>query len=211
MTDLLIHVPKPPDTGTGTLFGGLPAIPRGTRFKWPVCKECSGPMQYLGRLAIPADEQRAARFALLFMCNNDPGMCEEWDADAGGNSVLIVPGENLEPVKSAPAATAVRSTLYGARITSLAQPDYDAAREEWAQANSNFTRQVLGQMFGRPAWIQSEFTPKCGVCNEPMQFIAQLESGPEAATEMNFGGGGCAYVYECRCGSSAGKMHWQCG
>jgi hypothetical protein len=211
VTDLLINVPNPSDTSTGTLFGGLPTIPRGTPFTWPVCSECEGPLQYLGRIAIPAQEKRPARFALLFMCNNDPGMCEEWDADAGGNAVLVVPGKDAAPVKSAPAETAVRQTLYGATIAPVSQPNYNLAREEWAEANSKTPRQVLGQMYGQPVWIQSEFTPTCSTCDEPMQFVAQLESGPDADTEINFGGGGCAYVYECNCGSNVGKMHWQCG
>jgi hypothetical protein len=41
-----------------------------------------------------------------------------------------------------------------------------------------------------------------------MRFVAQLEQGPDSASEMNFGGG-CAYVFDCGCGAHAAKMLWQ--
>jgi len=211
MTDLLINEPTPSDTRTGTLFGGLPTVPRGTPFTWPVCRGCAGPMQYLGRISIPADAERPPRFALLFMCNNRPGLCDEWDADEGGNAVLLVPAIHAEPVDAAPAPTAVRRTVYGATISTVSQPNYDLARDEWAKTNSKSARQVIGSFRGEPTWVQSEFTPTCDTCGAPMQFIAQLEEGPDPDDDMNFGGDGCAYVYECRCDSNAGKMHWQCG
>jgi hypothetical protein len=110
-----------------------------------------------------------------------------------------------------PTETAVRKTLYGATITPVAEPNYDLAREAWAKANSKSPREVLGLLRGEPTWVQSEFTPTCSACDEPMQFLAQLEEGPEDGTAMNFGGGGCAYVYECTCGSDVGKFHTQCG
>ena len=210
MTDLLINVPNPQDTSAGTLFGGLPTMPRGTPFTWPVCKECSGYLQYLGRIAIPADEKRPDRFALMFLCNNNPGLCEEWDPDAGGNYVLIVPARNSEPLKTAPADSAFRKPLYGASIVSVYEPDYDLARAAWAESNSVSPRQVVGLFRGNPGWIQSEFFPTCSACNEPTQFLAQVEEGPENATSMNFGGGS-AYIYECDCGNNVGKFHTQCG
>ncbi|WP_261365043.1 hypothetical protein [Anatilimnocola floriformis] len=40
-----------------------------------------------------------------------------------------------------------------------------------------------------------------------MNFLAQLEEGPEPA--MNFGGGGCAYVFDCGCGNHSAKLLWQ--
>ena len=87
MTTLLIHRPNVPGTGTGTLFGGLPAMPRDTPFTWPTCKRCKG----------------------------------------------------------------------------------------------------------------------------ALQFLAQLEEGPVDETSMNFGGDGCAYVFDCSCGSNVGKIRTQCG
>ena len=44
-----------------------------------------------------------------------------------------------------------------------------------------------------------------------MRFLAQLEEGPDWRTEMNFGGGGCGYVFDCTCRSGSAKLLWQCG
>ena len=210
MTDLLIHVPIPPDPDTGTVFGGRPVMPRGTPFNWPVCKACKGQMQFLGRLAVPADEFGEARFALLFMCNNDPGLCDEWDPDEGANFVFIVPSKDADTTPNSPAATAIRKTTYGATLLSLPIADYDAALKAWANDNKKPAREVLGQLFGEPTWVQSEHRPACDKCGKTMRFIAQVEEGPDMNDQMNFGGG-CAYVFECNCGSNIGKFLWQCG
>ncbi|MEM4987355.1 DUF4272 domain-containing protein [Collimonas sp. H4R21] len=55
-----------------------------------------------------------------------------------------------------------------------------------------------------------ERIPVCDSCNNPMSFVAQLEQGPDWTTAMNFGGGGCAYVYRCTCRTHQAKMLWQC-
>ena len=210
MTSLLIHIPVLSDSSSGTLFGGSPALPRGTPFKWPVCKSCDGNMQFLGRISVPADESRESRFVQIFMCQNDPGCCNEWDPAAGGNFVLVTPSAAIEAVEVPQTGLTLRETTYGAMIVSLSTPDYESARREWSAANARPTREVLGQIFGAPAWIQGDETPTCADCGRSMEFLAQLEEGPDWRTEMNFGGGGCAYVFECSCGSSIGKLLWQC-
>ncbi len=59
---------------------------------------------------------------------------------------------------------------------------------------------------GEPEWVQGEEVPDCDNCAEPMQFVAQLfERG-----DLNFGGGGDAYVFRCACTSPASaKWLWQ--
>jgi hypothetical protein len=68
---------------------------------------------------------------------------------------------------------------------------------------------VLGMVKGEPFWLQGDETPICNTCSQPMKLLAQLEVGPEYETEMNFGGGGCAYLFDCKECESA-KFLWQC-
>ncbi|MEK8032912.1 hypothetical protein AACH06_18990 [Ideonella sp. DXS29W] len=69
---------------------------------------------------------------------------------------------------------------------------------------------MLGQWRGEPAWLQAEEVPDGDECQQPMALAAQLEQGRDSTTEMNFGGGGSAYVFRCTCASGRAKMLWQC-
>jgi len=76
------------DSGVGTddswvsRSGGLPLAPPG--FVWPLCATCGGPLQFLVQL-LPADVPALDHLLLIFMCQNDPGICDEWEPFAGGN------------------------------------------------------------------------------------------------------------------------------
>jgi hypothetical protein len=190
----------------GTRFGGQPMAPRDG-FVWPACASCDSEMQFLGQLRI--DEQSGDDLLLLFMCQSDPGMCDEWDANSGGNKVVAVRTDGAALAKPADKKNALRPTSYAAKIFNVSGEDYDTARSEWSKSSGKARRQVLGQIGGQPAWIQGEEIPSCDACSEPMSFVAQLEEGLDAATSMNFGGGGCAYVYRCTCSKNRAKMLWQ--
>lgn len=206
MTRLLIHDPK---NAQATAFGGLPVLPEGQVFVWPKCKSCKGHMQYLGRLFVDEQAGRAAHLIQLFMCQNDPGLCDEWEADAGGNAAIITGTERLAAIEAPSSGVTQLENAYGARIDDAPEVDYDEARGNWAKKTGQSQRAVLGQIGGSPAWIQADETPTCNVCGKGMRFVAQLEQGPDWKTEMNFGGG-CAYVFECDCNANTAKMLWQC-
>jgi hypothetical protein len=189
-----------------TVFGGRPSVAPG--FAWPVCAACEGNMQFLGQLRAPAPVGNEDRLLLLFMCQNDPGLCDEWDAEGGGNAVIPTPLDDLSLAK-APEGETERATRHGAVLESVDEESYDEARDAWAEAHEGEGRLVLGQLGGEPDWLQSEETPDCDACNAPMRLIAQLEQGPDYETEMNFGGGGVAYVFECHDCGKAAKFLWQ--
>jgi hypothetical protein len=190
----------------GTRFGGQPLAPR-EGFVWPTCASCESEMQFQGQLRTGAHD--GDDLLLLFMCQSDPGMCDEWDANGGGNKVVAVRAAGAVLAKPADKEIGLRPTSYAATIVTVAGEDYDTARSEWSQSSGKGQRQVLGQIGGRPAWLQGEEIPSCDACSEPMSFVAQLEEGPDARTAMNFGGGGCAYVYRCMCSDNQAKMLWQ--
>ncbi|MEU1623022.1 hypothetical protein ABZ479_37720 [Streptomyces sp. NPDC005722] len=54
--------------------GGVPLVPEG--FPWPLCRTCGGALQFLAHL--PSGDGAVA----VFLCQNDPGMCEDWDPAA---------------------------------------------------------------------------------------------------------------------------------
>ena len=167
-------------------------------------------MQFLGQIAL--EDHDAKRVVLLFMCQNDPGLCDEWDADSGGNRAIIVTTDGAGRLAEAPqGGLAVREAAYGARVEDIDSGSYGEASQQWAQRNNCSPLQVLGQMGGDPSWIQADETPTCDTCGQHMQFLVQLEEGPDYKTAMNFGGRGRAYVFRCSCAQHSAKLLWQCG
>lgn len=205
MISLLIHAPTSDNGATAeTRFGGRPSAPADS-FIWPTCTSCDGNMQFLGQLRANDGDS----LLLLFMCQNDPGMCEEWDANEGGNKVIAVGTQSVRLIEPPPVGEVTRPVLHGAALVQVDSDDYDEARDIWCDANDASARQILGQTGGEPAWIQGDETPACGDCGNEMSFVAQLEEGTDHETAMNFGGG-CAYVYQCTCKARSAKMLWQC-
>lgn len=210
MIQLLLMADAPMETALVTRFGGRPLIPTGKEFRWPCCTSCSGPMRFLGQIAL--EDRDAKRMMLVFICENDPGMCDEWDAESGGNSAIIVMIDDAVQLAEVPEGNCtVRDTLFGAHAKHVDSQSYEDAREEWAQQNNCSPRLVLGHLGGEPSWIQADERPVCDHCRNDMEFVAQLEEGPDYETAMNFGGGGCAYVFRCSCTQHTAKFLWQCG
>jgi hypothetical protein len=198
VTDLLV-VDEEHD-GSRARFGGLPSVPDG--FEWPTCKACRGDMQFLGQLEREGD----GRLRLVFMCQNRPGLCSEWEADRGANAVVVVEAEDAETAAAPAAGKTTLGKAYGVRVERQPTPSYMRARSLFSKATGRSVAEVLGKVGGSPDWLQGDETPGCGRCGRRMEFVAQLEEGPAG---MNFGDGR-GYVFECRCDGVAGKFLWQC-
>ncbi len=145
----------------------------------------------------------------MFACQNDPGMCDEWDPNSGGNRALLFPLDALEPLpqpKGVEEASLALGAVRAVVLERASEDDYDVAREAWAARSEHTESSVLGQLGGRPAWIQGDETPSCPSCARTMPFVVQLEEGPD---DMNFGGAGSAYAFACEpCGRAL--FLWQC-
>jgi rubredoxin len=123
----------------------------------------------------------------VFMCQNDPGMCDDWDAESGGNRAVLVHGD-LRPVAPPEEGETLLDTVTALRP--VATP---------------IEGEVPGRRGGTPDWWQLDETPACPACGRRMPFVAQLEEGGDA---LNFGGGGRGYVFTCPpCGTAA--FLWQ--
>ncbi len=200
------HAPMP-------RIGGVPLVPAG--FEWPQCAACSGPMQFLARLLVSdlsaqgSVPEASAGVLSVFMCQNDPGLCDEWDPGAGGNRALLFPGVGLTVAPVPAEGETLLPETCGIDCTVIDAAAYSEARILWAQAHGSPVRDVLGQLGGVPSWLQHDETPTCPACGQPMNFVAQLEEGRDHQTTMNFGGGGCGYAFACSpCGE--GSFLWQC-
>ncbi|MCY0928715.1 hypothetical protein OTB20_21405 [Streptomyces sp. H27-H1] len=211
-TTLMIHSGSAAPDALVTRIGGLPLAPAGTR--WPTCTACAGPLRFIVQMVL--DGERGV--LSVFMCANDPGMCEEWSAQAGGNRAYLFPATGLVPVP----LPALPSTVDGddeedprqlgavrtVEIVATADPDYWSASQAWSAQSGRSTQEVLGQLGGAPDWLQHDETPDCPGCGSPMGFVTQLEEGPDHLTAPNFGSGS-AYAHACEpCGRAA--FLWQC-
>lgn len=202
MIKLLINSSEPTEM-SGTSFGGKPVKNVGESFQWPICACCNLPMQFLAKISAHEELHQ------IFMCQNDPGMCDDWDANGGGNAVVVTKPVELEYVTPPSEGVVLRETEHSTKVIKVEGNDYEDARSSWAEKNSHSPREVLGQLFGEPSWIQGDEIPVCSNCDSPMEFVAQLEQGPDWQTEMNFGGGGVGYLFRCGRDGSA-KFLWQC-
>ena len=207
VTTLMVHAGLAAADAAVTRTGGVPLVPAG--FVWPTCRTCGGPMQFLAQVVLGDLGLESQQGVLsVFMCQNDPGLCDEWDAVAGGNQALLFPVAGLRAaVVPAGPATALGEVSAVRYVT--AGEDYEEARLGWAEREGRPERDVLGQLGGQPSWVQRDETPACPGCARPMSLAVQLEEGHDRHTAANFGGGGCGYGFTCQPCSMAAFL-WQC-
>lgn len=190
-----------------TKIGGLPS---GVAvFEWPHCQSCKGAMQFIAQVGLAETEidgfATEATALLLFQCQNDPGMCDDWDAEGGGNAALLLDvngSDEISPPASGetilPTESLVSLKRYDAGVSTETDDDnYVAASED--------DESVLGKMGGNPLWIQDDETPTCQ-CGSKMTFVALLEE----RGGINFGGAGTGYAFACEKCHDHAKFLWQC-
>lgn len=206
MPKLLIEDASGSATAT---VGGRPIAPIGVA--WPECRSCQGPMQFLAQIPLAECDEvlpgRSSQSLLIFQCQNDPGMCDEWDPESGGNaailveagrgSVLPVPeGETLLPAESRLAFVAYES-----------RPG-ESPDDAYCEAIDEPGSKVIGKIGGDPLWIQGDETPTCE-CGARMSFVCQLECCGGGG--INFGDVGVGYAFVCPECSDQARFLWQCG
>lgn len=190
-----------------TKIGGLPKDVAD--FQWPVCRSCKGSMQFVAQIKLadltdPSFKSRP-EVLLIFMCQNDPGMCNDWNANSGGNAVVVAASGSAEinaPETGEtvlPQETFVNLKPYDSGLQEETEDDHYVAAVNESDA-------VLGKVGGNPLWLQSDETPECG-CGSQMRFVAMLEE--RGGGGMNFGGGGVGYVFACTECQDKAKFLWQ--
>ncbi|MCP3785351.1 YwqG family protein [Micromonospora sp. A3M-1-15] len=206
MVKLMTYAGPAADDAFGTRTGGVPHVPPG--FEWPRCRECAGPMQFLAQVNLADVEPGSVGLLSVFMCQNDPGLCDEWDPSAGGNRAFIFLADAAHTRTPPGDGITLLDEACAVEFEDIAAEDYLDAPERWHQRSGRPVREVLGQLGGQPAWLQNDETPTCSSCAEPMAFVVQLEEGHDHRTSINFGGGGCGYAFYCRACATAAFL-WQ--
>ncbi|WP_055598943.1 hypothetical protein [Streptomyces aureus] len=205
-TTLMIYDGAAPADSDVARTGGVPLAPAG--FTWPMCGSCcGGPLQFFAHL--PVEDGVLS----VFVCQNDPGACEFWDATSGANRVCLFPRADLQPVAVPetgvtllPATSAIRAEVVTLdpemddAQDELAPDAYDLARSGWKrEPEERFgkQREVLGSLGGSPSYLEDDRLPTCPSCAGTMEFAAHLEEGISAQVAMNLGGQ-LGYVFICR-------------
>ncbi|MEU2244943.1 hypothetical protein ABZ572_36790 [Streptomyces sp. NPDC018338] len=208
-TTLMIYDGTAPADSDVPRTGGVPLAPAG--FAWPMCDSCcGGPLQFFAHL--PVEDGVLS----VFVCQNDPGACEFWDAGSGANRAYLFPREGLQPVAVPetgltllPATSAIRTQVVTIDPDDTDDDDdgdelvpdaYDLARSRWKrEPGERFgkQREVLGSFGGSPSYLEDDRLPACPSCAGTMDFAAHLEAGISSETEMNLGGQ-LGYVFVCR-------------
>lgn len=168
---------------------------------------CGGPLQFFAHL--PVEDGVLS----VFVCQNDPGACESWDAASGANRVYLFPQEGLQPVavpETGATLLPATSVIHTHVVTldpeenddhdELAPDAYDLARSGWKwEPEERFgkQREVLGSLGGSPSYLEDDRLPACPSCTGTTEFAAHLEEGISAQTAMNLGGQ-LGYVFVCR-------------
>ncbi|MFF4207966.1 DUF1963 domain-containing protein [Streptomyces sp. NPDC001796] len=215
MPTLMTYAGPVDDMALGTRTGGIPLVPAA--FDWPCCTTCAGPMMFIAQLPVDAPTAQGPASAAdtpphilsVFMCQNDPGLCAEWDPFAGGNRALVLPSSGLTAAVVPTEGETLSPETCGIDRTAMDGASYDAARRRWAEAHGRSEQEVLGQLGGVPSWLQADETPACRSCGHSMGFVAQLEEGHDHRTALNFGGGGRGYAFACTA-CEEGCFLWQC-
>ncbi|MDN3354185.1 DUF1963 domain-containing protein [Actinomadura sp. DC4] len=199
---------------SSTRIGGMPLMPVG--FSWPTCATCARPMQFVAQLLLQDLSsfdavQVANRRGMLsiFMCQNDPGLCSDWDPASGGNRALLFPDVGLVPAAVPAQGNTLLPDACRIEYTKIGVDGYDEARNSWCRASDRPLPDVLGQLGGIPSWLQGDETQSCPSCAQPMTFVAQFEEGNDLRAAANFGGGGCGYSFACSPCQKAAFL-WQC-
>lgn len=153
-------------------------------------------MQFLAQVMPPDLGPAAGGCAWsVYMCQNNPGLCEEWDAAAGANQALVFAADDLMPAAVPEGKAVLLAEVSAAEFVTM-EGGYDQARQSWPDRAGRPHRDILGQIGGQPSWVQYDETPACQGCGEPMSFVVQLEEGHDHSTSANFGGG-CGYGFAC--------------
>ncbi|MBK6461197.1 MAG: WGR domain-containing protein [Myxococcales bacterium] len=181
----LSHTTRTKKGDAEDVWGGVPS--GVTAREWPVCAECSAPMIHVATFHAHADGLPLVKHAALmaFVCGGE--MCECWDAEMGANKLLLRTAKDLAkgtleaPPKGAEVAKAM-VFAYRDIFEVDAELEPDAAGPE-----------TCDKIGGYPGYRQGDEVPTCPTCEAPMGFVAQLNEH-----DLNFTGGGMAYIFLCR-------------
>ena len=203
-----------------TKIGGAPVFFQQT--EWPLCRECSQPLQFLAqfRLDQPLPLARRYQMAYVFMCAE----CNStYDPESGTNAVLL---------QSEDTDTFVEPGLnplleFTAELVYREEPVLDEGMEPetWDRLAARVSEET--KIGGTPRWVQFEEIPACPQCSGRTNYTAQInelliDPAQQVVTRMwdepaqqiilEFGDAGRSYIFLCakECAPRGAAFLWQC-
>lgn len=168
-------------------------------------------MQFIAQIPLAecaeAVPGRSSQTLLIFQCQNDPGMCDDWDAESGGNRAIIVEAGQGGPLQVPEGETLLPSESRLRFVTYQANAG-ESPDDAYCDALDEPGSKVVGKVGGNPLWLQDDETPNCE-CGARMSFICQLEC--RGGGGINFGDAGAGYAFVCPECNDQAKFLWQCG
>ena len=205
-----------PITEPVTKFGGSPVWI--DRPQWPLSRLLGCPMQFIAQIAIDRRifPNSVARMAYIFMTDD---AVDTFDPDAGENAVILQPaatsiahaplytGPTLEPIDMEKGIVIHRPAEFAAELSPVTEPLFvpGEQRDGWSEEDREKHYQTLAghKIGGSPYFIQYDEFPF-----EDWRLLLQLDAG-SAPFWVNFGDGGCGYVFT-NADVTQAKFLWQC-
>lgn len=213
---------------TASKFAGTPWL--GPNAPWPVCPNCSQPMQHFVQLdtaTLPAE--MLGRFGTgllqLFYCTSTEPLCDV-DCEAFFPFSKSVVARRVEPVGPGEAGQGPENPypakqIVGWQALAAEVPNAEEA-EEWCESQgqtlSAEDRHRLwddlcpdegDKLGGWPNWIQGVEYPNCPQCSQRMQLVLQIDS--EDHLPYMFGDVGCGHLTQCPEHKDMLAFAWACG
>jgi len=168
-------------------------------------------MRFLAQIPLAECDEvlpnRSSQKVLIFQCENDPGMCDDWDAESGGNTAILVEVARGVPLQVPEGETLLPSESRIQFVPYEARPG-ESPDDAYCEAVDEPDSKVIGKVGGSPLWIQGDETPTCE-CGAGMAFVCQLEC--RGGGGINFGDAGAGYAFVCPKCSDQARFLWQCG
>ena len=140
MAKLIIETPE---SDTKDSVGGVPWAGEGTR--WPLCRTCGSPMQFLAQLPLShcGVERLVTRGQrlLLFQCQNQPGLCEEMPSRPSAFKSMMTP-DRKSPWTTSTAGLWTRTPGWSAKLAAVpcgfkaTRPRHVSAARRWSSWRS---------------------------------------------------------------------------
>lgn len=205
-------------------FSGLPYLPSGEA--WPACGNCGKPMQLFVQLNerdLPVEAAQVFNDGLLqfFYCTNQEphceSLCEAYLPNARSTLLRLLPLGDVGPAKP---VDLPRGMFPPRRIVNwTVTADYpnweeldllgNALTDEEADTlgEQDFPR-TGEKLLGWPAWIQGVEYPSCPECEQPMEFLFQVDS--EQNLPYMFGDAGIGHITQCSIHKHRLAFGWAC-
>lgn len=191
-----------------TKFGGQPDWL--TTIEWPLSNETGEPMRFICQIDLRqiGFDNLEAKFAYLFMTDEEEYVDGTWEPDGGENAIILQPGHNpmkTREVKDGPTLYAMVERANYAKLVPQAFECGVNLIPSLDKENTGDDLEVINKFRGEPVFLQGEEYPSD---DKAWQLLIQLDSA-NVPFSINFGDAGVGYGFLSPDGKTA-KFLWQC-